>query len=89
MTEGEVLIKICGLRETAHVDAAIEAGADFLGIVFAESPRRVSLERARAIRTRVGPRVEVLDATASAFTQARRARWTAAPGGRLRRPAAG
>ncbi len=73
MTEGEVLIKICGLRETAHVDAAIEAGADFLGIVFAESPRRVSLERARAIRTRVGPRVEVLDATASAFTQARRA----------------
>lgn len=65
-----VLVKICGLREIAHVDAALAAGADFLGVVFAESPRKTTVERARAIRARIGPRVEVVDATAAAFAAA-------------------
>ncbi len=66
------LVKICGLREMASVNAAVEAGADFIGVVFAESPRRATLAQARAIRSRLGPRVEVLDATAEAVTAARR-----------------
>ena len=36
-----MLVKICGLSEAEHVQAAVEAGADAVGFVFAESVRRV------------------------------------------------
>lgn len=36
------LVKICGLRDTAHIRAAAEAGADWVGFVlFEKSPRNV------------------------------------------------
>ena len=48
-----VLVKICGLTDPDDVSAAIEAGADALGFVFAESKRRVSATHAAEISRRV------------------------------------
>jgi len=42
-------IKICGVRDKAHALAAVEAGADFVGLVLAPSRRQVSPARAREI----------------------------------------
>lgn len=41
-----VVVKICGLTTTEAVSATIESGADIAGFVFAESPRRVSVDQA-------------------------------------------
>ncbi len=47
------LVKICGLRHGATVDAAVEAGADAVGFVFAESVRQVTARHAAFIATNV------------------------------------
>jgi phosphoribosylanthranilate isomerase len=46
-----VRVKICGVTTSAAARAAADAGADAVGLVFAESPRQVSVEQAQdAIR---------------------------------------
>ncbi len=42
-------VKICGLSDTDNVNAAIDAGADAIGFVFAASVRQVSVEHALEI----------------------------------------
>jgi phosphoribosylanthranilate isomerase len=46
---GRTFVKICGINSEAAAAAALEAGADALGFVFAESPREVTPERAREL----------------------------------------
>jgi phosphoribosylanthranilate isomerase len=45
-----VKVKICGLQEERHMRAAAEAGADYVGMVFAPSRRRVTPEQAEHLR---------------------------------------
>ncbi|MFP8777078.1 phosphoribosylanthranilate isomerase [Hydrogenophaga sp. RWCD_12] len=49
-------IKICGLTRESDVDAAVHAGADAIGFVlYAQSPRFVSPERAGELANRLPP----------------------------------
>ena len=42
-------VKICGLSTPEAVATAVEAGADYIGFVFAKSKRQVSLEQAHGL----------------------------------------
>jgi len=54
-------IKICGLSTETTIDAAIAAGADYIGLVhFPKSPRHVSLERAAELRDHAGDRIRTV-----------------------------
>ncbi|MFF1360909.1 phosphoribosylanthranilate isomerase [Streptomyces sp. NPDC058297] len=54
-------VKICGLRTAETLDAAVDAGADAVGFVFAAgSPRLIDAESARALAERVPAAVETV-----------------------------
>jgi phosphoribosylanthranilate isomerase len=48
-------IKICGITNKEDATAAVEAGADAIGLNFADSPRRVTPARAAEIMSAVSP----------------------------------
>jgi phosphoribosylanthranilate isomerase len=52
-----LVVKICGLRKAEDVKAAVSAGADAVGFVFAESVRQVSPENARKLTQYLPKRV--------------------------------
>ena len=54
-------VKICGISKVENAQAAVDAGADFIGIVFEPNSRRcVETEKAKNIieSTRIGNRTE-------------------------------
>lgn len=44
-----LFVKLCGIRDRDALEAAIEAGADAVGIVMAESPRQVGIVEASSL----------------------------------------
>ena len=51
--ENETEVKICGVTREEDVDVCLENGVDWIGLVFAaRSPRRVTPEEGRSLRTR-------------------------------------
>ena len=55
---GGARVKICGLTESSDIDAAVAAGAAYVGFVFYQpSPRDLPLDRARALALAVPPGV--------------------------------
>jgi len=54
----DVRVKICGLRDAAHVAASVAAGAAYLGFnFFPKSPRSISYTQASALAAEVPPGV--------------------------------
>jgi phosphoribosylanthranilate isomerase len=58
-------IKVCGITTVEDARMALEAGADMIGLVLTDSPRRVSVDRARAIRAALSPEAQVVGVFAS------------------------
>ena len=52
-----VRLKICGITNIEDAKAAVEAGADALGFVFAESPRKVDVKTALSVLEQLPPLV--------------------------------
>lgn len=53
-----MLVKICGIQTVDDAQSALEAGADFIGFVFANSKRRITPEHAAEIAKTVAPHVK-------------------------------
>jgi phosphoribosylanthranilate isomerase len=62
-----VQVKICGLSRPDMVEAAIEAGAAYVGLVFYEpSPRNVSLQQAESLAGQARGRARIVALTVNA-----------------------
>ena len=59
-----VKVKICGVRTREIVDTAVDAGADYIGLVFfPRSPRHLELEAAQPLAQAALGRIETVAVT--------------------------
>ena len=64
-------VKICGLSTTDMMAAALDAGADYVGLVFyPKSPRHVGLDQARALADQARGRARIVALTVDAPDEA-------------------
>lgn len=73
------VVKICGLKEAAHVEAACAAGADFLGFMFAPSKRQITVETAQELAKVVPAHVKKVGVFVNATAETIRAIAKAVP----------
>lgn len=52
-------VKICGIKTPETARYAADSGADWLGLMFADSKRRISVETAKEIREQLPPGVKI------------------------------
>lgn len=55
-----VKVKICGVKEVEHVKACAEAGATWIGFMFAKSKRQISIEQATMLAKHVPSHVKTV-----------------------------
>ncbi len=55
-----VKVKICGITRMMDAEKAVEFGADALGFIFAESPRKITPQKARDIARKISPFVKTV-----------------------------
>ncbi len=53
-------VKICGITSLDDAEMCRELGADFIGLIFAESPRRVEIDVAARIAKRLNGKIPVV-----------------------------
>jgi phosphoribosylanthranilate isomerase len=64
---GKMIVKICGIKDLAAMDAALEAGTDMVGLVFfANSPRNVTLPEGAKLADRARGKAKVVALTVDA-----------------------
>lgn len=56
----KVKVKICGITAYEEAAAAVDLGVDALGFIFAESPRQITPQKARAIISELPPLVKTV-----------------------------
>lgn len=53
-------IKICGITSLSDAEKCRECGVDFIGLIFAESPRRVAVEVAARIARKMSGKMKIV-----------------------------
>jgi phosphoribosylanthranilate isomerase len=66
-----IITKICGITSPEALDAAIDGGADCIGLVFfSKSPRNIEISQARDLASRARGKAEVVALTVDASDEA-------------------
>jgi phosphoribosylanthranilate isomerase len=53
-------IKICGITNLADAEKCLDCGVDFIGLVFAESPRQVPIDDAARIARKMAGKISIV-----------------------------
>ncbi|KIL47930.1 phosphoribosylanthranilate isomerase [Jeotgalibacillus campisalis] len=51
-------VKICGIQKSHHIKAAVSAGADYIGFMFAQSKRRIEIQEAAELAAQIPAHVK-------------------------------